>query len=184
MTTRQIRPDWQAHYGTEYVAIGPFCWGRGETRAAAFAAARKEYGRDWRKAQFVIYLVPKGAEVTEMGGFRFPADAECIEVDRVPKPAKPRLKKRLEARAVPAAEIPGLTERRQRLLEAEKRCQKLTASVNYAEPYTHQVFTVDLHTWNEFAGCCREAKRRPEDVLREAVVRDTRANIMAKAEKG
>lgn len=181
MTTRQIRPDWQEHYGTEYIAIGPFCWGRGETREKALAAARKEYGRKWRGVPFTIYLVPKGAEVTEMGGFRFPADADIVEVETVPKLS---LKKKLERRAVPAAEVPGVAERRQRLLDAEKKCEHLTTNLCTRYGPTRVTFFIDEATWRTFIECCTLAGADPDEVLRNAVVRETRANIMARAEKG
>lgn len=68
--------------------------------------------------------------------------------------------------------------------EASQRAKKITAAVNYAEPITSQLFTIDLQTWNEFVHQCERLGKAPDEIIRERIVRFTRKSIMLEAWRG
>ncbi len=64
-TTTSIAPP----AGHEFLALGPQCWGVGATVRDAVGIARKSASRLYGKEQkLLVYIVPEGARVDEMGG--------------------------------------------------------------------------------------------------------------------
>ena len=69
---------------TQYIAIGPFCWGRGVTRDQAMDTMRKK-GRLRKngKFAFLVYKVHPDTHVDGMGELNYPADHPPVETERV-----------------------------------------------------------------------------------------------------
>lgn len=82
MTRKEGDPNDQTL--TQYIAIGPFCWGRGVTRDQAMDAMRKAGGlRKNGKFGFLVYKTHPDTHVDGMGALNYPADHPPVETERV-----------------------------------------------------------------------------------------------------
>lgn len=69
--SREALTDYRPLSGRTIVAVGPFCWGRGETVAEALRKAREHYSRSgtYRGSGYaVLFDAPVGTYVSDMGG--------------------------------------------------------------------------------------------------------------------
>ena len=80
MTTKPTLLDLaDAPSGMTYIAIGPFCWGKGITAKKAVANAKKNLSRSYLPESYVpsyhVMLCPTEAYVNDMGGINRPKDS-------------------------------------------------------------------------------------------------------------
>lgn len=59
----------------EYIAVGPNCWGKGESAGDAVKQMRANLPSMVKTGDYVVYSCPRNSRVTEFGELAYPRDA-------------------------------------------------------------------------------------------------------------